>query len=158
MGTLVEPGLFSAEGRTAELLRVSPKMLEGAWTPTLQELLAPMDDIEPCLIAVRDVPPLILSDRAQMWVANDQSGFFCSALTEIMQYPRARVCRILWLGGTRLADCIFLAESLEHWAKNQGARYMAADGREGWARVANKIGYKQTHSSIMKDLANGKGS
>jgi hypothetical protein len=155
MGTLMQLDLFSPEGRTAELLRVGPAMLAGMWKPTLQDLLAPMDDVEPCLIAAIDVPPLLLSDRVQMWVANDTKGFFCSALTEVMQYPRAKVCRIIWLGGTRLEDCIFLAEGLEYWAKGQDVRYMEASGRSGWARVANKIGYKQTHSVITKDLANG---
>lgn len=149
-------GAFSVEGRSAELLRVGPKLLEGSWKTVLQELLSPMDEFEPLLIRSSDVPMLVLSGRVQLWVANDKHGFFCAALTEIMQYPQASVCRIIWLGGARLADCLFMAKALERWAINQGAKYMEATGRAGWERVSSKIGYEKKGSYIMKNLSNGK--
>lgn len=155
MGTLMASGLFSGEGRTAELLRVSPRVLEGNWNSGLQELLAPMDEVEPLLISLKDLPPLVLSGRIQLWVANDKMGFFCAAITEIVQYPRAVVCRIFWLGGKRAEDCLFMFEHLEHWAKKHNVRYMEAVGRFGWERVADKVGYERKGSRFIKDLANG---
>lgn len=155
MGTLMAPGLFSANGREVELLRVSPQILQGNWTSGLEELLAPMNDVEPLLISTQDLPPLVLSGRIQLWVANDKIGFFCAALTEVVQYPRAIVCRIFWLGGQKAEDCLFLAEALEVWAKKQDARFIEVLGRQGWERVADKIGYKKRGSWLVKDLSNG---
>ncbi len=156
MDTVMAPGVFSVEGRVAELLRVGPKLLEGSWKAVLQDLLAPLDEFEPLLISSLDVPMLVLAERIQLWVANDQHGFFCTALTEIMQYPQATVCRIIWLGGRRLVDCLFMAEALERWAIQQGAKYIEATGRDGWVRVASKIGYEEKGTYIMKSLSNGK--
>ncbi len=155
MGTLMGPGLFSAKGRTAEFLRVSPQVLAGHWTSGLEELLAPMDEVEPLLISVKDLPPLVLSGRIQLWVANDKLGFFCTALTEIVQYPRAAVCRIFWLGGERADDCLFMFEHLEHWAKEHEVRYMEAVGRFGWERLIDKIGYIRNGARFVKDISNG---
>ncbi len=96
-----------------------------------------------------------LKDRAmQLWVLYNytEGAIVMAAVTEIVNYPRTRLCRAVVLGGDRVDDWMDNLVGLEVWAKSMGCDKMEAFGRRGLAKKMEKIGYRNKYVVIRKDL------
>ena len=70
------------------------------------------------------------TNRAQAW-CGDRS----TIVTEILDFPLMRVCRI-WLAGGDMAELTTeMLPQVEAWAKANGCTRMEIVGRKGWKRV-----------------------
>lgn len=100
-----------------------------------------------------DVLTLCLTRRMDLWVAVDDTDKICAlGLTEIVEYPRNKVCKFLACTGENAADWTGLLGSLEAWAKAQGCAAMEPICRPGWERFLSAHGYRKRHVEMEKRL------
>lgn len=76
-----------------------------------------------------DVRAAIDAGAMQIWCLNDTA-----IVTEIVQYPQFKACRVLYVGG-KMSSVNALKPDIEKWAKLEGCRFMLAGGRKGWVRA-----------------------
>lgn len=102
-------------------------------------------------LLARDVLDLVLAGRMQLWVAHEPpEAIRAVCLTEVIDYPRKRVCRIVALFGRGFRAWVPMRGEIEAWARRQGCGAMEAVARLGWARVAPD--YELTHVFLEKEL------
>ena len=77
------------------------------------------------------------SGNMDLWVVYRGPDMLAAVVTQIIRYPRMKVCSIPFLGGKRMKDWLYLVEEIEQWAKDQGCKEMeSADARNGkWLPV-----------------------
>lgn len=84
----------------------------------------------------------------QLW-DTDQAA----VVTEILNYPRNRVCNVFLAGGD-LAEIERIAPIIENWAKTQmGCSKMSLAGRPGWTKTfLRSRGYSPAWVVMTKEL------
>ena len=76
-----------------------------------------------------DVMDKVRAGRAQCWVRGD--GLI---VTEVLVYPRARICNY-WIASGKLPECLGLQADIDAWAIEEGCSVATAIGRKGWTHV-----------------------
>jgi hypothetical protein len=98
-----------------------------------------------------DVFQLLLEGRGSLWVAYDsEHGFIAAAVSEVIQWPRMRECRV-WLTGGKMLK-LWQEEMrlmIEGYAKSSGCQYITGSGRKGWIRMP---GYREGGVNFQKAL------
>ena len=105
-------------------------------------------DIQGGLFSLPDILERIADGRMQSWVHNNSW-----AITQISIYPRRRVLEIVAAVGD-LRDCRILHGQILAFANEMNVDLVAAYGRRGWARDADRNGWKIKTTSYLyhKDL------
>jgi hypothetical protein len=80
--------------------------------------------------------------RMQLWPA--ERGCI---ITEIVIYHHTK-CLHVFLAGGELDEILQMTENVKEWAKLQGCSFASFDGRFGWQKPLEKIGWKP-HSITM---------
>ena len=88
------------------------------------------------LYALPDILDRIANGTMQSWVHNNSW-----AITQISVFPRKRSLEIVTAVGD-LRDCRILHGKILAFAKEMGVDLVAAYGRRGWARDAERHGWK----------------
>jgi hypothetical protein len=84
----------------------------------------------------------IRSGKMQLWPA--ERGCI---VTEIVVYHDKNALHVFLAGG-ELDEILQMTESVKEWAKLQGCSFATFDGRFGWQKPLEKIGWKP-HSITM---------
>lgn len=84
----------------------------------------------------------VSSGLMQLWA--DESGCI---VTEIVLYPNTKALHVFLAGG-ELSGILQMTENVKEWAKLQGCSFASFDGRFGWQKPLEKIGWKP-HSIKM---------
>lgn len=93
-----------------------------------------------------DIEAGIASGKLQLWPA--PAG---ALVTEILAYPRQRVCNV-FLGGGDLDQIKAMVPSVEAWAKVQRCAAVTVMGRPGWVRALAPFGVKPLYTAIRKEI------
>jgi hypothetical protein len=102
--------------------------------------------------APADVLRALAARDFQLWLARGRGGNEAAAVTEIVDYPQKRVCRLIGAVGRDMSNWIGHLAALETWAKAQGCSAMEPVARPGWERVLKGRGYRKTHVHLEKEL------
>jgi hypothetical protein len=86
----------------------------------------------------------------QLWVAHDQNAVHALCLTEILNYPRSKTCRLVVATGHDREDWVDNLKVIEAWAAANGCDLMETWARPGWRRVLKD--YRWTHVLLEKKL------
>lgn len=93
-----------------------------------------------------DVLAQIEAGEAQLW------GFDRSAaVTEIIEYPQAKVLHF-WLCGGEWTDLETHLADVSAWGKARGCEYATTAGRRGWDRIMARHGYRPFASVCGREL------
>lgn len=98
------------------------------------------------LETIEDVERFIANCRYQFW-----PGASSAAITEIVQFPRAKVL-IVRMGGGDLNELVEIEKTLCRFARANGCTTIMGEGREGWQRVCEKMGYRFASVCMLKDI------
>lgn len=103
---------------------------------------------------VDDLLKFLLSRTMQLWVVYNynESKIMMAGVTEIVNYPKSKVCRAVVLGGDGVDQWVKHVAGIEAWAKSMNCNKMEAFGRRGLARKMESIGYSNKYVVIRKDL------
>lgn len=96
--------------------------------------------------SVEDVIAACVEGRAQWW---EYGGSI--AVTEVLVYPRMKVCRG-WLAAGDFNEILEIEKNVIAWAKSQGCARLEITGRKGWARRLLGHGYRETNVTMVKEL------
>lgn len=92
----------------------------------------------------KDIFDAIASGQMQLW-------FFPGAfvITQIEDYPRLRICRVLYAGGDLKVIKDHVGD-LEDWSRSMGCRAIdIPHARKGWSRA---LGWDETAVVVRKEL------
>lgn len=102
-------------------------------------------------MALEDFRQDLISGRKQLWVIAENYKPKGACITEIADYPRKRIIRVLLLGGEDIKSWIGeLLETGEAWARRIGAKSIEIDGRKGWVRFLKD--FRLTHYRLSKEI------
>jgi hypothetical protein len=96
-----------------------------------------------------DVLDRVREGRARCWPSGDSI-----VITEVLVFPRARVCNY-WIGVGNLRECSELQPEIDAWAVEQGCSVATATARMGWLRVIKTPlgeGWRPAGIKYVKDL------
>ena len=108
--------------------------------------------LEPAVKRTPDKPDVLarlIARDAQLWAvypsaslrAGDGCAPVAAIVTQITISDDQKRCRLWLIGGCRVREWVgdFLAK-VEAWARSLGCVALWGSGREGWARIVNKLG------------------
>lgn len=98
------------------------------------------------LQSIEDVERLINEGVYQFW-----PGRRSALITEIVQFQQAKVL-LVRIGGGDLGELIEMEKSLCQYASAMGCTKIMGEGRKGWQRVCEKMGYRYGFVTMIKDL------
>lgn len=101
-----------------------------------------------------DILKELMNGRMNLWVAEDSEDGVVRglAITEIVQYPRMKVCKVLCCTGSKMMDWVHYLLEIEFWAKKNGCRSIEPVCRLGWTKTLKKMGYEPRHMLMEKVL------
>lgn len=103
-----------------------------------------------------DTPDLlkeIIEGKQVLWVGYDpeRNKIDLVVTTAIITYPRRKVCRLVFIAGTRMmAYKDEFIRAIEKYARDQGATAIEGALRRGWARIWP--GTKECGVSLFREL------
>lgn len=145
-GAVVDSNLSSVQ------LVPLPAVVVPDWWPVVRDLVEDACKHSDGKYAVADVLDLLLQKRMQIWVAMKNHEACAIGISELVEFPQIRLCRILAATGDDMAMWNGLIEEIENWAIQVGAQGMELITRPGWERVLKKFGYEKTHVQLNKRL------
>lgn len=95
---------------------------------------------------LEDVESFIVSSRYQFW-----PGKRSAAITEILYFPQAKVLIVRMAGGD-LTELVEMEKTFCEFARATGCTKIMGEGRKGWERVCEEMGYRYGYICMEKDL------
>jgi len=133
-----------------EFLPVPASSVPDMW-PLVLPHLAPSIALSRGRYEPEDVGILCARGHMQLWIAGRGDDQVIGAMvTEIAVYPRKRVARTVFAGGTDLRRWYRLAsDAVEAWGRSWGCQGLEACGRRGWGRL---VGAEEDGTWIYRDI------
>jgi len=103
-----------------------------------------------------DILAILLRGDAKLWIAWNENTKTADAaiITEIIEYPRLRECRIWIVGGRPGTFKTWVYETrdtIDAFARAKGCALLSGGMREGWIRIGGP-GWRKTGTTFEKDL------
>lgn len=97
-----------------------------------------------------DIKPILLTGRGQLWLSwrDGEPEAFC--VTEIVCYPRTKICRLFLAAGKDRNHWLGFEPLVTAWAKSQGCTGFELIGRAGWRRALRN--YEMTSIVLTRDF------
>ena len=105
-------------------------------------------------MSVTDIYERLSEARMQLWlVFNEDKDIISVLTTEIIDYPRKTVCRIVTLGGKDLDIWVEdWLETIEAWALENDCVAMETVCRKGFIKKLERFGYENAYTVLVKEL------
>ena len=105
-------------------------------------------------MSVTDIYERLSEARMQLWLVFNEDKEIISVLTtEIIDYPRKTVCRIVTLGGKDLDIWVEdWLETIEAWALENDCVAMETVCRKGFIKKLERFGYENAYTVLVKEL------
>lgn len=136
------------------LANVPTLHVEDIWFKVLPHLLRGKEHWEH-LYDVEDIHRDLILGRQQLWVMVEKTEkrVLYAMLTQLDDFPKCRVLRILYLGGEDLHPRMIKEMArLERWALEHGATMVDFLGRKGWQKLVSNLGYEPVGIVMRKEL------
>lgn len=136
-----------------ELVEVHPRYLPECWlVGTVRAMIEDACSHSGGRYEVMDILNLLLQQRMQLWVAVEDVEPLAIALTEIVQFPHVKECRVLCATGNDMKMWSNFIRQIEEWAQDNECRKMLVIARAGWEKVLKPYGYEKNHVQLERDL------
>lgn len=97
----------------------------------------------------------VLEGRKELWLVLDGDRVLATACTaiETINATGVRIARLMDLAGSDIGAWAGpLNRALEAWGTENGVDYYAVEGRSGWGRVIEPMGYRK-HATLWRKRA-----
>ncbi len=88
----------------------------------------------------------------QLWVVFVRDEVVAAMTTELVFYPRKKICRIVTLGGWDFQQWGEHIELVADWARSTGCDHIETFARKGFARAAKRFGFEEQYTVLSKSL------
>jgi len=102
--------------------------------------------------SVEDVEGFLHKGVMQLFVIEDAEGVKLVALSEIVQYPRFKVVRLIGVAGEHPLVFGKFWKGLELWAKENGAEFIESFATEKAESLCKRMGMKEVYTVLRKQL------
>jgi hypothetical protein len=133
---------------TANIYGIPVELLD-EWWPSASVLIQKAVDKSDGKWTLDAVNEKLKTKDMQLWVACTDR-LIAAGITQVQDFPGAKVCYLLFLGGEDMPVWISALDTLERVAIEWGCDYLEIQGREGWKRVLKD--YEQTCVVLRKKL------
>ncbi len=104
-------------------------------------------------ISIEDIYLGLQSREMQLWSAfNEDGDCVASMVSEIINYPKKRACRMILVGGGLMKYWLDYQHEFMRWAKENGCDRVEAYCRDGMMRRLEPYGYKKLYNLCGVDL------
>lgn len=103
-------------------------------------------ETSPGLETIEDVERLIADCTYQLW-----PGPRSAAITEIVEFRRVKALMVRHAGGD-MSELIEMEKSFCKFASAMGCAKIMGEGRQGWKRVCERMGYAFAFVTMTKDI------
>ena len=111
--------------------RVPSEDLEFIWSQVAPLLEKALDET----YSIKDILYGLANDRMQLFISWNDNKIESAVVTEIAQYPQAKILRYFLAGGTNLDNWLErIQEKIEKFAKQNKCTHLEVAGRKGWVR------------------------
>ena len=127
--------------------RVPSEDLEFIWSQVAPLLEKALDET----YSIKDILYGLANDRMQLFISWNDNKIESAVVTEIAQYPQAKILRYFLAGGRNLENWLErIQEKIEKFAKQNKCTYLEVAGRKGWVRKLK--GYKMKAIILSKEI------
>lgn len=116
--------------------------------PTAKKMLSKAIPYSDGTFDIDAIYRLIKSSEMQLWFVIGAKVMACLA-TQIINYPKKKVCAISFLAGHDMHEWMHLLKDLEEWARSMQCDAIEGYGRKGFQKIK---GWKIVHSVMRKNL------
>lgn len=99
-----------------------------------------------------DIKKSLISRDMQLWGVSDGKKILAAVVSEIVNYPRLKACRVLIGTGENYENWARYIQIVETWGKSQGCTLIELITRPGWKKPMKEFGFKETHVHLEKGL------
>ena len=122
------------------------------WLPNIWEMLKQACERSSGKYEPMDIVRAVYAKKMQLWNAIDEGKILAIGITEVVQYPHTKVCRLLAATGEELAVLVQVLPKLEEWAQSIGCGWMEPICRPGYKKALKELGYTHQHEILEKKL------
>lgn len=127
--------------------RVPSEDLEFIWSQVAPLIEKALDET----YSIKDILYGLANDRMQLFISWNDNRVESAVVTEIAQYPQAKILRYFLAGGRNLENWLErIQEKIEKFAKQNKCTYLEVAGRKGWVRKLK--GYKMKAIILSKEI------
>ena len=103
-------------------------------------------------MTTEDIYHFCKDQKMQLWIVHERARIKAVVTTEIVDYPRKKVCRIVTLGGAGIDKWINCISVIEEWALSYDCVAMETFCRKGFIKKLEKYDYEQIYAVLGKEL------
>ncbi|MDE2468302.1 MAG: hypothetical protein KGL35_06060 [Bradyrhizobium sp.] len=103
-------------------------------------------------LGLDDIHRAVEAQEMQLWIvlAPTPKG---AVVTQIANYPKARSLAVVLCGGFEMPSWIAgLVDVLKRYAKHHGCQTVACNGRKGWVRVLQGLGWREIAVTVALEV------
>ncbi len=105
-------------------------------------------------MSTKDIYNFCKDAKMQLWIVFDSDADIKAVVTtEIVNYPRKKVCRVVTLGGQEIDNWLHSISVIEALAESNDGHAMETFCRKGFIKKLEKHGYEQTYTVLGKELS-----
>ena len=137
------------KGNTLDYYIVLKDDVDKIWNQ-VKNLIARCDED---ILNSNDILKYIKNEDYILWIGKEKKSntIIMTAVIEIHEYPRHRICHVSFMAGNNMNDWIYESkEMLEEWSKKHNCHYLEISGRKGWKKMFTD--YKEKYIVISKKL------
>ena len=132
------------------LIPVPVGEIDGFWKAAEKHLRPAVEGFSDGCWQIEDVYTFLKSRDMQLWTAFDDREMVAAAVTQIICYPRKKLCAVHFVGGIGRNNWLQFQEVIGAWAKAQGCAAMETSARKGWLRVLTN--WRPVWTQLRRDL------
>jgi hypothetical protein len=135
-----------------QIVPVSVAQLDMVW-PKVKTYLGKAADYARDFIDEDDAYRLIREGKMHLQVIADDGEIIGASTTEIVEYPKCRTLRGIFISGERFDEWREMYDqAMTAAAKNCGAKFVELTGRKGWARRITDLGWREQYTTMVKEI------
>lgn len=141
------------ESKFPAMLTIPMADVAGVW-PKVSPLFLVFEEQEPLLYTRSDIFRYLAVGLMQLHLSHDGEKFHLAVITELVQYPQTKICRIILGTGEKPEITFELYPWMEKWCQENEVQWLELVGRPGWERVVKPLCFDKTSVILSKRIGN----
>ena len=131
------------------IIGISPDRLVSVWHVAAPLLKKAFDRVD-YPFSMDEILGKVEACDMQLWMTHNLQMAW---LTRILVFPRYKVLEVVAAGGKGIDDWLAASDALfTAFASHHGCKYVEVQGRPGWTKVGQPLGYSPVWTTLRKEV------